>query len=1188
MKKRDDGKFRMAWNRGIRNLCLLLIALLALSQRSAQAQVDQGTITGTITDAQGSAIANAEVTVTNVDTAFTLTDKADAKGVYTFSPIKIGNYIVKATSPGFSTTQQDKVVVNVGERVTIDVKLNAGAVSETVEVTTEAPLLQTGDGSTGQVIQAQTIVDTPLNGRNYVFIAQLTAGIAPGNGSRGSGKGDFSANGQRSEQNNFILDGVDNNVNVVDFFNGASYNVKPPPEALAEFKVQTGAYSAEYGHSAGAVINVSVKSGTNAIHGSAWEYIRNDAFDVHEWQSGANRVVPKYRQNQFGGTIGFPIFKDKLFFFGDAEANRIIFGESSNITVPTLLMRQGNFSELLDPTKVGTPVQLVQPNSGSRLQPLVGNILAPAQINPTAQKILNLYPLPNQTNGNLISNNYFSNRNASDNTTQFDIRVDYNATQKDQAFVRASYSNDPGLRSPLLGNVLDGGGFGDTGTIVNLGEAIAASETHIFNANLSNEARFGYNYGNFGFQQPNAGNTGLAASIGLGGIPAGALNGGLPNVGINGIQSFGSPTFAVTNEFQNVFQILDNVTKVAGPHTMRMGLNFQHIRFSTTQPTQPRGSYGFSGKFTSDPSAGTINGVNYSGFGVADFLTNNMDTAAVSNIFTSDDKRWIRAGYFQDDWKVSQNMTLNLGLRYEYSQPYQERHDNQAAFISTSSTPGAGTGIYRIPSSKRNVVLAPKFLQTLAANNITLQYSDNPFLVEPQKSNFAPRFGMAYKATDKLVLRTGYGIFFGGLESTGYFPNLGENYPFEFDSTFNSTDLHGACNPGNCQNNGLTLENGFSQAIAAGLSNSIANPNLRGSDAKVKTPYSQQFNLSTEYGITNSLSASLAYVGSVSRHLVVFPDQDSPAALVGPNDSTSTVKPFPTIGGTAYSSYAGASNYNSLQAKLDQRFNTGLSFLASYTYAHSLDNAPTPLGSTGDGGYRNALLTGISADYSNSPFDVRHRFTINGSYAVPYGVGRRFGNHHGIADLLLGGWTNSLTFIAQTGQPFSLASSITTANGAGSHPILIRNPFQGGGTLDPRRTDFRDAQGAPLPCPTKVRTTTNWYNPCAFINPPAANTIPNGSRITGLAALAYLGAPRNTVYGPGYERVNGSLFKNFTVFRESSFQLRADYFNLLNTPAYGNPNGNIGTGGGQITSNRSLGQFYPDSRFFQFAAKFNF
>ena len=1173
------------WIRGLRDgrlaaiACVLTLLFAGLST-SLMAQVDQGTITGVISDSSGAVIAGAAVTVRNVDTGFTLSDKTDDRGVYTFSPVKIGNYSVSATAPGFSTTTQEKVQVHVGERVGIDVKLTSGEVSTTVEVTTAAPLLQTEDGSTGQVISAQTIVDTPLNGRNFVFIAQLSAGIAPGNGSRGQGKGDFSANGQRSEQNNFILDGVDNNVNVVDFFNGASFNIKPPPEAIAEFKVQTGAFSAEYGHSAGAVINTSIKSGTNGFHGGAWEYIRNDAFNVHQWIDNPG-VVQKYRQNQFGGTFGGPIIKNKLFFFGDAEANRIIFGETGTFNVPTALMRTGNFSELLNPALTNsTAVQLVQPNSASISRPLVNNTLAPSQINPNALRLLNLFPLPNANGGKTFSN-YIPTRNATDNTLQYDVRVDYNATQHDQAFARYSYSDDPGTRTPPLGNILDGGSFGDTGTIVNRSQAFAFSETHIFNPNLSNEARFGYNYGNFGFQHPNI-NTELSPTYGLGGIPFGQLNGGLPFFSVGGVSNFGSPQFSVTNEYQNVYQILDNVTKVLGAHTLRGGVNFQHIRASTTQPTQSRGTYTYTGKFTSVPTPpkNAPMGINFTGYGIADFLTNNMDSAAISNIATTDDVRWIRAGYFQDDWKATDRLTLNLGLRYEYAQPYLERHDNQANFYPTSQGVGRGSGVYLIPSSKRGVALSPKFLTLLQQNNIQLQYSNNRFLTEPQKTNFAPRFGLAYRVTDKLIARGGYGIFFGGLESTGYFPNLGENYPFQFDSGFNSNV--NVCVPGNCANNGIALETGFAAQIAAGLGNSIQTPALRGSDPQVKTPYSQQYNLSTEYAVTNNMSATVAYVGSLGRHLIVFPDQNSSAALVGPGDSAANVRPFKDFGGTAYSQYSGSSNYNSLQAKLDRRFNNGLSFLASYTYSHSLDNAPTPLGSTGDSGYRNALLTGIGADYSNSPFDVRQRFTFNGTYQIPYGVGRRYGNHQGILNQVLGGWSNTLTFRAQTGQPFSMGTSTPTANGAGAHAIRIRDPFQGGGTPDPSRTDLP----AGFTCPTEVRTTQNWYNPCAFINPPLASTVQVG--VTGYSALAYLGAPRNTVYGPGYERIDGSLFKNFTFYKEANFQLRMDYFNLLNTPAYGNPSGGIGSGGGQINSQRNLGLFNPDSRFFQFAAKVNF
>ncbi|HEY2011941.1 MAG TPA: carboxypeptidase-like regulatory domain-containing protein, partial [Bryobacteraceae bacterium] len=347
-------------------ISVLLVTLIFVlgSAHSAFAQQDQGAVTGTVTDPSGASVPNATVTLTNVDNGFVLNGTTDGSGNYTFSPVKIGNYKVTATAPGFSTTEQSNVHVDVQSRVEANIKVNPGAATTTVEVNEAPPLMQTQDASTGQVMSAKTINDTPLNGRNWIFIAQLTAGVAPPNGARGAGKGDFNANGQRAEQNNFILDGVDNNNNVVDFLNGASFVVRPPPDALAEFKVQTGAYSAEFGHSAGAVVNASIKSGTNAIHGDLWEYIRNDAFDVHEFFGGP--TVPKYRENQFGATLGFPIIKDKLFFFADAEANRIIFGEThSGLNVPTALMRQGNFSELLNPglTSGGVPVTLYQPST---------------------------------------------------------------------------------------------------------------------------------------------------------------------------------------------------------------------------------------------------------------------------------------------------------------------------------------------------------------------------------------------------------------------------------------------------------------------------------------------------------------------------------------------------------------------------------------------------------------------------------------------------------------------------------------------------------------------------------------------------------------------------------------------------------------------------------------------------------
>ena len=1192
---------------------VIVLCLLMFGTSSAFAQADQGAITGVVQDSSGAVIPNADVTLTNVDTGLVLRGKTNGSGNYVFSPVKIGKYTVTGTAPGFGSTVQENVQLHVQDRVAADLVLTTGTEKTIVTVTTAPPLLQTEEGSTGQVIESSTINDTPLNGRNWVFIAQLTAGVAPANGARGQKGGDFNANGQRAEQNNYIMDGVDNNVNVVDFFNGASYVVRPPPDALAEFKVQTGSYSSEFGHSAGAVVNASIKSGTNQIHGSVWEYIRNDAFDVREFFQGSSPVA-KYRQNQFGATLGFPIFKNKLFFFGDVEANRIIFAETHSGTVPTAKERVGDFSERLIPALSGLTPSAGQPSSCLTPGAVVcaGQIFVPnpnangvvaiannrldqsgIPLDPVALKILSLFPAPNVGVAGQTHDNFVNQSNTVDNTFQWDTRADWNISNKDQAFARYSYNHEPATHAPTFGPILDGGGFGDTGQVVQLGENFAGSETHVFTPSLTNEFRFGYNYGHYTGLHSNANNPTAASGLGLGGIPYSPNNGGLPAFNVNGISGFGSPTFYATNEYENVYQILDNVTKVAGSHTFKTGVNIQRIRFSTSQPTQPRGAYNFSGVYTSQ--VGTSN----TGSGLADFLTNNMNNAAISNVFTSDDVRYNRSFYAQDDWKASQRLTINYGARYDYSTPYLERHDNQAAFTPTSgATAGKSTGLYLLPKSKQGVVLPIAFTRLLAADNITIKYTDNRYLVEPQKTNFAPRMGFAFKATDKAVLHGGYGIFFGGLESTGYYPNFGENFPFEYDSGFAAP----SCSTTSCPNNGFTLETGFSAAIAAGLLNSIQQPSLRGSEAKVRTPYSQQYNMTVEYGISNSLVASVGYVGAVSRHLQSFPNPNGQVALT-PNgfsgyrdvngDKVNPFQPYPHFGGISYTAYDGSSNYNSLQSKLEKRLSGGFSFLTTYTYSHSLDNAPTPLGSQGDGGYRSLNILGIGADYGNSPFDVRHRYTFNGNYQLPFGHGRKYINDNRVLDFVIGGLSSSMVFRAQTGEPITIGTNnLTSPGGAGVRAVKTgRSPFVGGGTAP--------ASNPGITCPAQVRTVKNWYNPCAFDNPQKDNIgystakysdgtfIPNS--VTGSAALAYVGSPRGQTYGPGYVRVDASLFKDFRIYRESALQLRADVFNLLNTPAYGNPGNNgISSNGGQITGARTFQSNTPDSRFFQFAVKYHF
>lgn len=623
---------------------LLALALLGVPAHRMFGQLDQGTITGVVQDSSGAVVSNAQVTLTNVDEGQVFKTKADGAGVYVFSPLKIGNYTVSANAANFETTTQTNLHLNIQQTLNVKIVLRPGAASETITVTEAPPLLQTQDSSVGQTMSGEDINSIPLSQRNWVYIAQLAPGDAPPTGARGGGAGDFNANGQRAEENNFILDGVDNNANVVDFTNGASYVVNPPPDALAEFKVQTSDYSAEFGHAAGAVINASIKSGTNNIHGSAWEYLRNN--DLGEapapaWSTGGKvQPVSPYHQNMFGATLGGPFLKNKLFFFADTQANRIVFNSNQTFAVPSLLERTGDFSEILKPNAAGgagntltgaSPIQLYtqDPTNVHAPTPIPNNCMvttcasgggAGLTLDPVALKVLSQYPKPNNSNSTLW-NNYSGVFPIVDNAFQWDARVDYTLGAKDSAYSRYSYYNEVGEGwggQSVLGPILDGSGQSKN---KNYGANYMISETHTISPTVINEVRFGFNYLHTGFYQAGANDATLAATEGFGGIPAAPLNGGLPNSWFDGAASphgFGAAEWAATDEHENVYQILDNVTKIAGNHSLKAGVNYQNIRFATLQPQVPRGAYDFNNRGTSNPSVGN------SGYGVADFLLDEV------------------------------------------------------------------------------------------------------------------------------------------------------------------------------------------------------------------------------------------------------------------------------------------------------------------------------------------------------------------------------------------------------------------------------------------------------------------------------------------------------------------------------------------------------------------------------------
>ncbi|MGB2671673.1 MAG: carboxypeptidase-like regulatory domain-containing protein, partial [Candidatus Acidiferrum sp.] len=613
---------------------LVLLGLILPCQTFGQ--VDTGAISGTIKDSSGGVVAGAKVTLTNQETGVSITTTSGSIGEYSFSPVKIGSYSVSAEFTGFQKVQQNNVTVDVQQKVLVDISLRPGLQTEVVEVNSAPPALQTQDASVGQVVEAETINALPLNGRNYTFLAQLAAGVTQDQqDTRGLGaSGSFASNGLRPAQNNYLLDGLDNNSNLVDFLNGTAYVVRPPVDAIEEFKVETNDYSAEFGRSAGAVLNATLKSGTNQFHGNAWEFFRNDKLDAANFFENSGGI-PKgeYRQNQFGATFGGPIRHNKTFFFVDYEGTRIRQAIPYISTVPTALERSSgytNLSELLTqggttgpdllgrtfalgqvfdpsttrPVECGVPdpvTGLTAPCSGSPSgtqlgfvrEPFAGNIIPANRLDANAIKLLNLYPAPNSS---ALFNNFASNPISSDSPNEFDVRVDHTFSEKDTIFGRFSYVDNPSFLPGPFGGIADGGSFADGDqTAKSLNTMI--SESHMFSTSLVNEARVGYSRIAVDRLQPNADTSGIPAQFGIPGVSTVASNGGLGSLFITGLTTLGSNEFLPSIELSTTSQFTDNVTKTAGRQSLKFGFQFQRLGFSIFQPPASRGAWSYTGLY---------------------------------------------------------------------------------------------------------------------------------------------------------------------------------------------------------------------------------------------------------------------------------------------------------------------------------------------------------------------------------------------------------------------------------------------------------------------------------------------------------------------------------------------------------------------------------------------------------------
>lgn len=1099
---------------------------------------------GIVRDGSGGLITGARVTITNEGTGFRQSGLTSDEGLYLFTPVRIGTYTVEVEFAGFQKSRRQGIRVNIQQQSVIDVTLQPGEITTTVDVNAAAPVLQTQNGAVGETVSAQTINNLPLSGRNYNFLARLTAGVThPQPEGRGlNATGWFTANGTRPAQNNFLLDGIDNNSNNVDFLSGAAFVLRPPVDAINEFRIQTNAFSAEFGRAGGAVLNASIKSGTNNLHGTLWEFLRNDRLDATDFflnQRGVEKGA--YRQNQFGGAVGGPIVRNRTFFFADYEGTRIRQAVPITASVPTALQRASgytNFSELIafqsgsrrDALGRDFPSGTIFDPGTTRSagnsfvrDPFPGNVIPAARLNSNAIKLMDLYPAPTNSG---IFNNFNVTRGNRDDTNAFDVRIDHIFSETDQVFGRYSFADVDRFKPGPFEGLADGGGFNNGDEILRT-QGAAVSYIHTFSPTLINEVRAGFNREHSLRIQPFGNDTSdIPAQFGIQGIPQAPGNGGLPGLTIGGLSNIGPSDWIVSERFSNTVQLSNNLTKIYGSHTLKGGWEGQLIDFPWIAPPTSRGRFNYSGIYTSVPNQ------NDSSTGRAQFLLNPVDAAgtggagpsavSASNFGGVANRKYYTGLYVQDDWKASSKLTLNFGLRWDFFSLVGERYDAQANFIPSLDDPQ-----FIIPASRKDQPpLSDSFQQLLTRNGINLRYTDEfgSGLGRSQKHNFAPRFGFAYSATSKLVLRGGYGIYYGAFENRGGAPNIGYNYPFQFDFNFQPAN---AWTPVQfADGNIATLERGLSSVP---MDTRLVNGrflSLRGIEFDYKTPYTQGFNFTMQYQLMNDTAVEAAYVGSLGRHLETFVGSNHVMQILTPGSNPQLFIPWPDFArGASYASTSGNSHYHSLQSKFTRRLSNGLNFLMTYTWAKTLTNAGDLLNGGNVGGFRGPWIPGmgIKADMALASFHIKHAYTFNGTYDLPIGKGRALmSGASGLSQALFGGWTTNWILSLYSGQPQSIGCVTATTAGAGCFAFM--NP------------------GEDL----YVGNVEQWYNPAAFRNPPVATQ-------NGQSDYSPLGGQRTQVTGPPYRKLDFSIFKDFMMRERFRWQFRAESFNLTNTPAFANP-----------------------------------
>lgn len=1088
-----------------------LPALMLLLTAGGFAQTTTGNIVGTVMDASGSVVPGVTVTVTQQETNATRKVTTNADGQYTVTLLPVGHYTVEATHEGFMTASVKDILVEVNETARVDVTVRVGATKQLVSVTATATLMQTATSDVGAVISSEAVVELPLNGRFFMQMAELAPGTLP----------ITHVDAIMAQTGNVVSNGADSNGNLITFdgLEGQDWLVprvglRLSPDALEEFKVMTGNFSSEYGRAAGANVNVVSKAGTNQYRGDVFEFLRNNDLDARPFSQP--HALPPFRQNQFGGVFGGPVWKNKTFFFFSYEGYREAEGLTVSTIMPTASQRQGNLSggnPIYDPlTTTMDPVTGLPTR-----QAFSGNIIPSNRLDGTVQKALNLlYPLPQTGNANVI--NAVFNPNQTESYNQYSIRVDHYASEKDRFWGRATWEHDPQLEP-----VNNSTGIPGQGTLYdNEYKNGVLGYTRAFSPNMVNDFRFGANsYYQGG--EPQAHNINYVGEIGINGVLDDPSVWGVPTINVTGMSSVGDFPYFPSRPVTNDFEYLDTLSIIKGKHNIKIGGDIRRAQQDGRQFPYGRGQFNFNGHYSENPD---VANPATTGQGLADFLLSNVSSNYVILGSTDNDIRDLDEGFFVNEtWNARRDLTLNLGLRYDYlPQPISAKDRIVNYDAATNSIVTAQTNLNATPACSGcdgKTLAQLESAWTGIFNFETRTQAGLPrSLVRTDLDGFAPRVGMAWRirGSNKTVLRAAYGRFYEVVAGNIQW-NFSDQPPLSVTESYSFNTL---------QTPVASLANAFPSFGVQGI------PGSGVSAANYRNPYNDVVNLTVERQLFPNTTLDVGYVGSRAHDLMTSVNFNAPQFGIL---STQLLRPNPNSGDLTQDVTWGHSWYDSLQAKLQTRIRNSATLLISYTWANSLtegggginQNLSSPRENWNFFGFRTPNLEStispndayLSIDKGPSAMDVHQAFTASYVYDLPFGSGRKFGLA-GPADLIAGGWE---------------VSGITSFYSGFQDPVSYTGYQRPNLTCNPN-------SGAP-------HTIQEWFSTSCFSAPLTPQFVVANNLNP---ALAIGTAGRAPITGPGIQNWDLGIYKNFAFKEHYRVQFRAEMFNAFNHQNLSDPN----------------------------------